>query len=141
MEKIKPILLAVFVGCACAFYLFKNVEKKAIVAPKYNAVAIQIGVFKDAENAEKMSDSYGGLVFKEEDLYRVYYSILNKDENIEYMTNYLTDKGINYYLKDLHVADDFLKSSSEYELAMTKTKGEGKLAINEEILNMYKEVV
>lgn len=141
MEKIKPILLAVFVGCVCAFYLFKNVENKTIIAPKYNAVAIQIGVFKDADNAEKMSDTYGGLVFKEEDLYRVYYSILNKDENIEYVTSYLTDKGINFFLRDLKVKEEFLKESSEYELAMAKTKGEGKLAINEEILNMYKEVV
>lgn len=141
MKKLKPVLLAVLVGCGCAFYLFKNVESKTIVPNKYNAVAIQIGVFKDADNAEAMSKTHGGMVFKDDDLYRVYYSILNKDENIEFMTNYLTTKGINYYLKDVHVDDDTLSNSREYEIMMTKTNDDSKLAINKELLNMYKEVI
>ncbi len=140
MKKIKPVLLAVFVGCTCAFYLFKNVESKT-AAPKYNAVAIQIGVFKDPENAHALSETHGGLVFQDDDLYRVYYSILNIDENIDFMTEHLDSLGINYYLKDLMVSDEALANSKEYELMMEKTKGEAKLAINEEILNMYKEVV
>lgn len=141
MKKLKPVLLAVLVGCGCAFYLFKNVESKTIVPNKYNAVAIQIGVFKDADNAESMSKTHGGMVFKDDDLYRVYYSILNKDENIEFMTNYLITKGINYYLKDVHVDEDALTNSREYEIMMTKTNDDSKLAINEELLNMYKEVI
>lgn len=141
MKKMRPILLAVIVGCTCAFYLFKNVESKTIIEPKYNAVAIQIGVFKDAENAETMSKTYGGAVFETDDLYRVYYSILNKDENIEFMTEYLTDKGINYFLKDIRIDDETLDEMREYEMMMTKTNGESKLAINEELLNKYKEVI
>ncbi len=141
MKKIRPTLLAVLVGCSCAFYLFKNVEKKTLVETRYNAVAVQIGVFKDADNAQKMSNTYGGLVFEDDDLYRVYYSILNKDENIDFITNYLSEKGINYYLRDLRLNEDTLAYGQEIEAMMTKTKGESKLAINEELLNMYKEVV
>ncbi len=141
MKKIRPTLLAVLVGCSCAFYLFKNVEKKTLVETRYNAVAVQIGVFKDADNAQKMSNTYGGLVFEDDDLYRVYYSILNKDENIDFITNYLSEKGINYYLRDLRLNKDTLADGQEIEAMMTKTKGESKLAINEELLNMYKEVV
>lgn len=141
MKKLKPVLLAVVVGCTCAFYLFKNVEMKTVSKPKYNAVAIQIGVFKDAENAEAMSETYGGAVFESDDLYRVYYSILNKDENIDFMTSYLNDQGINYYLKDILVSDDTLESMREYEMMMAKTNDEAKLAINEELLNKYKEVI
>ncbi len=141
MKKIRPTLLAVLVGCSCAFYLFKNVEKKTLVETRYNAVAVQIGVFKDADNAQKMSNTYGGLVFEDDDLYRVYYSILNKDENIDFITNYLSEKGINYYLRDLRLNEDTLADGQEIEAMMTKTKGESKLAINEELLNMYKEVV
>lgn len=141
MKKIRPTLLAVLVGCSCAFYLFKNVEKKTLVETRYNAVAVQIGVFKDADNAQKMSNTYGGLVFEDDDLYRVYYSILNKDENIDFITNYLSEKGINYYLRDLRLNEDTLADGQEIEAIMTKTKGESKLAINEELLNMYKEVV
>lgn len=141
MEKMKPVLLAVVVGCTCAFFLFKNVEKKTLVEPRYNAVAIQIGVFKDVENASSMADTYGGAVFADDDLYRVYYSILNKDENIDFMTNYLSEKGINYYLRDLKLDEKVLADGREIEVLMTRTKGESKLAINEELLNMYKEVV
>lgn len=141
MKKLKPVLLAVVVGCTCAFYLFKNVESKTLLETKYNAVAIQIGVFKDAENAEKMADTYGGLVFEDDDLYRVYYSILNKDENIDFMTSYLTNRGINYFLKDLRLADDVLDDTREYEMLMMKTNDDSKLAINEDLLNMYKEVI
>ena len=141
MKKIRPTLLAVLVGCSCAFYLFKNVEKKTLVETRYNAVAVQIGVFKDADNAQKMSNTYGGLVFEDDDLYRVYYSILNKDENIDFITNYLSEKGINFYLRDLRLNEDTLADGQEIEAMMTKTKGESKLAINEELLNMYKEVV
>ena len=141
MKKIRPTLLAVLVGCSCAFYLFKNVEKKTLVETRYNAVAVQIGVFKDADNAQKMSNTYGGLVFEDDDLYRVYYSILNKDENIDFITNYLSEKGINYYLRDLRLNEDTLADGQEIEAIMTITKGESKLAINEELLNMYKEVV
>lgn len=141
MKKLKPVFLAVIVGCTCAFVLFKTVEKRTVVDTKHNAVAIQIGVFKDAENANKMTDNYGGLVFKDDDLYRVYYSILNNDENIEFMTDYLSSKGINYYLKSIKVEDTLIDKSYKYETMMCKTNDESKLSINEELLNMYKEVV
>ncbi len=139
--KLKPILLAVFVGCTCAFYLFKNVENNTKKESSYNAVAIQIGVFKDSKNAHAMASSYGGAVFQDDDLYRVYYSILNRDENIDFIKEHLDDLGINYYLKSLKVSDDVLANSKEYENMMVKTNEESKLAINEELLNMYKEVV
>lgn len=141
MKRLKPILLAVLVGCGCAFYLFKNVESKTFVENRYNAVAIQIGVFKDPDNAEAMSKTHGGVVFRDDDLYRVYYSILNKDENIDFMTRYLTDKGINYYLKNIKVDEKTLSNGREYELLMVKTNDDSKLAINEELLNMYREVI
>ena len=95
MGKLKPIFLAVLVGCGCAFYLFRNVESKTKREVEYNAVAIQIGVFKDQTNANVMRDSLGGVICLDDDLYRVYYSILNKDENIEFVTKYLSDRGIN----------------------------------------------
>ena len=91
MKKLKPVFLAVIVGCTCALVLFKTVERQTIKdVDKHNAIAVQIGVFKDADNANKMMDNYGGLVFKDNDLYRVYYSILNNDENIDFITGYLS---------------------------------------------------
>ncbi len=142
IKKLKPIILAVVLGCGCAFFLFREVEKKTLATPNEgNAVAIQIGVFKDEINAEKMKSTHGGMIFKDEDLFRVYYSILNKDDNIEYITKHLDELGINYYLKKLNLKDEVLDSSLKIEALMSKTNGESKLAINEQLLNMYKEVI
>lgn len=142
MKKLRPVVLAVIIGCTCAFFLFKTVEKGTIAESDYNAVAIQIGVFMNPENAERMADTYGGLVFKDEEVYRVYYSILKRDENIEFMTNYLSEKGINYYLKDIKVDDELLEKSTEYEKVMSSTEDDAKLTINKELLDLYnKEVI
>lgn len=128
MKKLYPVFFAVLIGCSCAFFLFKEVEKNTVNAETGNAVAIQIGVFKDSENANKMKNTYGGIVFEENGLYRVYYSILNKDENIEFITNYLSDRGINYYLKSVTLKDEVLNQSFEYETLMSKTNKESKLS-------------
>lgn len=141
MKRLKPVVLAVLVGCACAFFLFREVEDSTSIKSKGNAVAIQIGVFKSADNAEAMRETYGGMVFEDGDVYRVYYSILNKDDNIDFMINYLTDKGINYYLKSISLDEEVLDSGLEYETLMSKTKDEAKISINEQILKFYKEVV
>lgn len=141
MKKIYPVLMAVIIGCTCAFFLFKEIEKNTVNASNGNAVAIQIGVFKDSENATKMKETHGGIVYEDDGLYRVYYSILNKDENIEFITNYLDTKGLNYYLKSINLNNDILDKSLEYETLMSKTNKESKLSINEKLLDIYKEVI
>ncbi len=141
MKKLRPIILAVFVGSICALFLFKEVEKRTVQNSPGNVVAIQIGVFKDSSNAEAMSDLHGGKVFKDGDVYRVYYSILNNDDNIEFITDYLNRNGVNYYLKNLSVDRDRLKGSQKIEEKMRKEKEIDKLSINKELLDYYKEVV
>lgn len=141
MKKLFPVVAAVVIGCSIAFFIFGKVEANTLDSEKGNAVAVQIGVFKTFENASKMRDTYGGVVLEDDGLYRVYYSILNKDENIDFITSYLTKKGINYYLKSLNLDNKVLDDSYEYETLMTKTNEESKLSINEKLLNMYKEVV
>lgn len=141
MKKLYPVFFAVLIGCGFAFFIFNKVEGKTINKNTGNAVAVQIGVFKDLTNAEKMRDNLGGIVFEDDGIYRVYYSILNKDENIEFITNYLSKKGINYYLKSINLDNKVLDKFYEYENIMVKTNEESKLSINEELLNIYKEVV
>jgi hypothetical protein len=141
MKKLKPIFLAIIIGCTCAYFMFKSVEKNTLNDVNYNAVAVQIGVFKDSANATKMQEMYGGKVFKDEDVYRVYYSILKNTNNIEFITNYLSSNGINYYLRNIEVDESILDKSSEYEILMAKTNDESKLTINKELLSLYDEEV
>ncbi len=141
MKKIKPVFLAVLVGCSCAFVLFTEFEERTEVAIAGNAVAVQIGVFTKEENAFKMSDAYGGIVQNDGGIYRVYYSVLSKDENIEFITNYLDSNGVNYYLKKITLDDDILSEAIKYEEMMQKTSEDAKIAINKELLEMYEDVI
>lgn len=141
MKKIKPVFLAVLIGSVCAFMLFKEFKEEIKPVPSGNVVAIQIGVFTKSENAEAMKKNYGGIVSKDGDLYRVYYAVLSEDANIDFVTKYLQNQGINYYLKNITLENDILKRCEEYEVLMQKTNEETKLAINKEILKLYGDVV
>ncbi len=141
MKKLRPVFLAVLTGCLCAYFLFSEVEKNTILDNTSNAVAIQIGVFKDEAAANNLREAKGGVVFHDDDLYRVYYSILNKDTNIDFVTKYLEKQGINYYLKPLNLDLKILDGSIKYEDNMMKASDEKKLVINKEILDIYKEVI
>jgi len=141
MKKILPVVLAVITGCTCAFILFKKVEKETILETPENAVAIQIGVFTKKENAIAMSENYGGLVLEDEGVYRVYYSVLSKSDNIDFITNYLKNNGINYYIKKITLSDETLDKLSEYEELMEKTKDTAKITVNKELLKIYEEVI
>lgn len=136
-----PVVLACLIGCISAFIIYKRIEVDTFIKDTNNVVAIQLGVFNDPEKAEAMEQNLGGHTFKEGDLYRVYYAILNKDDNIKFMTEYLDKHGISYYLKATRVDEEALKDSLEFESVMLKTKDASKLDINEQILKIYEGVM
>ena len=137
--KFKPIILACAVGCSFAFVLFSKIEECSLKEPDGNAVAIQIGVFTEKKNAEKMSDNYGGIIVEDGDVYRVYYSIIQRDKNIDFIENCLDEKGVSYYLKKLNFEEESLEKSSALEELIMST--ENKIKVTEEILKMYEEVL
>ena len=141
MKKLRPVILAVIIGCTCAYFLFNEVENSTIREVNGNAVAIQIGVFTKEENALNMQKTYGGIITNDDGLYRVYYSILSKDDNIEFVTNYLRNEGINYYLKKITIDEEALDESEEYEKLMSSTSEKSKMTINDELLKMYEGVI
>ena len=71
----------------------------------------------------------------------MYYSILSKDDNIEFVTNYLRNEGINYYLKKITIDEEALDESEEYEKLMSSTSEKSKMTINNELLKMYEGVI
>jgi len=140
MKRLIPVVLAVLVGCLFSYVLFRKVEKDTLLNSTGNAIAIQIGVFTNLENAERLRDMHGGLVFQDNDLYRVYYSILSQDVNIDFITEHLSNNGVNYYLKKVTVDESLIDESYEYETLMANTNEKSKLTINEELLALYKDV-
>lgn len=142
MKKIIPVFLAILTGSVFALLLF-NSKNVLATKPKddANAIAIQIGVFKKKENAISMSKNYGGSVIEDNGVYRVYYSVLSMNENINYITNYLDKKGINYYLKKINLREDITKELEKYEKLMADTSENSKMNVNNEILKYYMEVI
>ncbi len=140
MKKVFPVLLAVIVGGVCAFFLFKKVESVNSLSLEGNATAIQIGVFTRQENAKAMAIKYGGIVKEDSGLFRVYYSVLSKKENIDYITEKLKEKGINYYLKRITVSENVLNELDKYETLMESTKDEVKMDVNSKALRAYEEI-
>lgn len=141
MKKLWPVVIAVLTGCILAFILFKNVEKKTINEVEGNAVAVQIGVFTKEENAISMRDSIGGIILEDEGLYRVYYSVLRNQNNLNFITAYLKNKGISYYLKKIKLSDVAIEELDGIEALMDKTSMDTKIKVNEELLGSIKEVI
>lgn len=140
-KKLRPIIGAVVVGSIIAFIIFKSIEENTLLKAPTNAIAVQLGVFKTSEAALDMKKQYGGEIFEENGIYRLYYSILSRDDNIEFITNYLKDKNVNYYLKPIDIDEEALLEGQEYEKVMEKSKLDVRMSLNVELLNMYKDVV
>ena len=142
MKKIKPFMLAIFIGSICAVYLFKYSFKDTYAFDEYNAIALQIGVFMKENYAQDLSNRYGGVIDYNDGVYRVYYTILNNEENIEYMENYLKSQSISYSIKKVYVSKEVLNEIKTYEDAMNKTDSlKAKLNINKKILSIYERDV
>lgn len=140
MKKFFPVILAISVGGICAFLLFRKMETVTSLKLDGNATAIQIGVFTKEDNASSMAIKYGGIVKEDEGLYRVYYSVLSKKKNIDYITKELKEKGINYYLRRITLDKDTLDELEKYENLMEKTDDTVKSDVNLRALKAYQEL-
>ena len=139
MKKFMPVIYAIIVGGICALFLFKKVESVNSLALDGNATAVQIGVFTKRENAVNMTVKLGGIVIEDDGLYRVYYSVLSKGENIDYITKKLKEKGINYYLKRITLNNNLLEKIKKYDGLMENTNDDIKEEINSQALKAYED--
>ena len=140
MKKLKPIFMALFLGTLFAFIIFNESTKDTYAYQSYNALIIQIGVFTKEEYALDMCKKYGGIISYEDNVYKVYFSILSRETNIDFIRDYLNNMKINYYLKKAYIDDRLLSMINNYEEAMEKSSDDKtKLEINNEILKIYKD--
>lgn len=138
MKKLIPVFLSVLIGCTSAYILYRVVETRYVNSIQGNAVAIQIGAFTREENAIQMSKNYGGIVYNDNGIYRVFYSILKSNENIDFITSYLKSSHINYYIKCIKLDDNELNKLDEYESLMERASEKNKVKVNTEILKSFK---
>jgi len=141
MKKLFPYLCALGLGIAFSFLLFKGEDfsLKEVFSENITATAFQLGVFNNEISALQLKNKYeGAIMMKEDDVYRVYYSILTNPAVITKMEKYLSEQKINYYLKTITVKDsNLIKALNEYEKTMIEGSDSVLTSVNKLITSSY----
>ncbi len=140
MKKIIVCLLfsaAIGIGLGIySFNYFNRVEDISVNAFK-DVYAIQIGVFNDINNANKLASKYGAVVISENNRYRVYVAIVNDTLNL--VEKYYDDLKIPYYVRTINVSNNFYNRLLEYEVSLKNSDRSEYESIINQILKMYME--
>ncbi|NLL02413.1 MAG: hypothetical protein GX265_05280 [Mollicutes bacterium] len=141
MKRIIPYILSLILGALFGYLLFQDADfdLKEVFANTINAKAFQIGVFNNEDGAKKLKEKYpDAIIVTDEDVFRVYYSILTNDEVINKMEKYLTKQNINYYIRNITINDEALiKALIEYESAMLSGSEKVLISLNSLIMTSY----
>ena len=139
-KKIIVIMLAISIGGGIAYFMF---SRRYLEKNQDNIMvnAFQIGVFSNYDNALKIANRNNGIVVEEEDLYRVYVSILSSEEAVSKMREYYDSIGLRYYLRKIEVNDAFLDSIKNTEKLLIMSDSDTYNIINLNVLNKYEDLL
>ena len=143
MKKLLPYICALATGFVFGFLLFQDKNEfdiRTVFADSLKATAFQLGVFTTRDAAESLKSKHeGAIVMKDQDVYRVYYSILTNEKVIAKMEKYLSANKVNYYLRDITVKDsNLIKAINEYEKTMAEGSDTVLVSVNKLITSSYK---
>ena len=131
MKKIIPYILAVILGYLISNLIFDYQNIKM--------TGFQLGVYNNVTLAKEYSKIYpSSIIIKDDDVYRLYYSILSNNETISKMEDYLNKNNIAFYKKEILVKDNgLIKALNKYEKSMIEVSDDAFKAINEVIMESY----
>ena len=140
MKKLIKSLIVFILGICGGYYLCKNNEIK-LFDTTYKA--FQVGVYTSLEAANTYRTKYSdSIVVKDNELYRVYVSILKDKDNINNMSNYLNKNDIDFYIKDITINNNALKNKiKEYESVMNYDNEIVFLELNKLIISECEELL
>ena len=143
MKKTIIVLLgATLFGGLMAFYLFKdNGKEEQLVDGQTKVQAFQIGVYTSLDNANKSALKNNGIVIKDNDVYRVYITLLKNNESISKMEDYFNSINLKYYLKDVYVKNEFYNEIVEDENLIINSEQNTYNTINRDIINKFEGTV
>lgn len=103
------------------------------------ATAFQLGVFTSKDLASDYTKKYpSSIIVQDNDVYRVYYSILTKEKAINKMEKYLLDNKIFFYKKDITIKNKTLiKALKDYEPLMLNEEDNTFYSLNKLIMNSF----
>ena len=124
-----------------AFTFFVLNKEDIYAKERYLVYAFQVGAFEREENAKEYINKLNkGIVYKEDNLYKVFVAIYKDIDIINKMVVYFENNDINIYLKNIKVNKEFYKNLGNYEKIIEKSDDEKVYnKINESILSNYIE--
>lgn len=141
MKKFLPYILSLLIGTVFGFILFQNNESdiKRVFKEEIKATAFQLGVFNSVDLAKEYQQKYPtSIIMNDDDVYRVYISILTNSKTISKMEEYLNNNKIAFYKKDITVNDSSLiKALNTYEKSMLDAKESTFTSLNKLIMESY----
>ncbi len=132
--------MALVLGGSIAYFIFSRRYLETDEG-KVKVSAFQVGVFTNYDNALKVAQRNNGIVVSDKDLYRVYVSILSSSEAVLKMKEYYDSIGLNYYLRDIEVDNEFLSNIKNTEELLIMSDSDTYNIINLNVLNRYEELL
>lgn len=145
MKKIMPYVISLIIGTVFGYLVFDRTDFdiKEVFGEYEEVTGFQIGVFNDLGVAREFKGRYNSsVVLEDDDVYRVYYSILKSDDVVSKMEDYLSDKEISFYKKKLVIHDgELIRAINTYEGGILKGSDKVIESVNSLIMASCKEGV
>lgn len=145
MKKIMPYVISLILGTVFGYLVFDRTDFdiKEVFGEYEEVTGFQIGVFNDLSVAREFKGRYSSsVVLEDDDVYRVYYSILKSDDVVSKMEDYLSDRQISFYKKKLVIHDgELIKAINTYEGGILKGNDKVIESVNSLIMASCKEGV
>lgn len=141
MKKFLPYILSLVIGTVFGFILFQNngSDIKRVFKEEVKATGFQLGVFNSIDLAKEYQKKFPtSIIMNDDDVYRVYISILTNNKTIAKMEEYLNNNKIAFYKKDIVVSDSSLiKALNNYEKNMLDGSESTFTSLNKLIMESY----
>lgn len=145
MKKVMPYIISLILGTVFGYLVFEKTDFniKEVFGEYEEVTGFQLGVFNDIGVAKEFKNKYTpSVILQDDDVYRVYYSILKSDDVVAKMEDYLSLKEISFYKKKIIVHDaDLISAINTYENGILKGSDKVIENINNLIMSNCKEGV
>lgn len=140
-KTLLTILGAILVGFGLGLFFFKKFDTniEALATSVKSIYAVQVGVYKNIDNAKDVANKMEGIVVLDNDYYRVYIDIIKDKEILNSREEYYKNNNINYYLKIINPSKEFITKLDDYEIILKNTSisADKIKVVREQILKEY----
>ena len=140
-KTLLTILGAILVGFGLGLFFFKkfDINIEALATSVKSIYAVQVGVYKNIDNAKDVANKMKGIVVLDNDYYRVYIDIIKDKEILNLREEYYKNNNINYYLKISNPSKEFITKLDDYEIILKNTSisADKIKVVREQILKEY----